>query len=152
MIRRVAREMVLQSLFQIDFTQAAPEEALQVALEEQKSGDFSEEVPEAEENRKPADVDKAEGYAREVLQGVIANLAEIDKKIGQYAVNWDLKRMPGIDRNLLRIAVYEMLYAREKQPVNIAVNEAVELAKLYGSEKSGSFINGVLGQLMRDEH
>lgn len=151
MIRRVAREMVLQSLFQIDFTQAAPEEALQVALEEQKSGDFSEEVPEAEENRKPADVDKAEGYAREVLQGVIANLAEIDKKIGQYAVNWDLKRMPGIDRNLLRIAVYEMLYAREKQPVNIAVNEAVELAKLYGSDNSARFINGLLGKLMRDE-
>jgi N utilization substance protein B len=48
--------------------------------------------------------------------------------------------------------VYEMLFAEEKQPVNIAVNEAVELAKLYGSEKSGSFINGVLGQLMRDEH
>ena len=151
MIRRVAREMVLQSLFQIDFTQAAPEEALQVALEEQKSGDFSEEVPEAEENRMPADVDKAEGYAREVLQGVIANLAEIDKKIGQYAVNWDLKRMPGIDRNLLRIAVYEMLYAREKQPVNIAVNEAVELAKLYGSDNSARFINGLLGKLMRDE-
>ena len=57
-----------------------------------------------------------------------------------------------VDRNILRMAVYEMLFAQEKQPVNIAVNEAVELAKLYGSEKSGSFINGVLGQLMRDEH
>jgi N utilization substance protein B len=57
-----------------------------------------------------------------------------------------------VDRNILRMAVYEMLFAPEKQPVNIAVNEAVELAKLYGSEKSGSFINGLLGQLMRDEH
>ena len=151
MIRRLAREIVLQSLFQIDFTQAEPEEALQVALSEQKSDEFSAEELESEEPRTPAEVDKAEAYAREVLQGVLANLPAIDERIGKYAVNWELKRMPGIDRNLLRIAVYEMRYATEKQPVNIAVNEAVELAKLYGSDNSARFINGLLGKLMRDE-
>ena len=151
MIRRLAREIVLQSLFQIDFTQAEPEEALQVALSEQKSDEFSAEELESEEPRTPAEVDKAEPYAREVLQGVLANLPAIDGLISKYAVNWELKRMPGIDRNLLRIAVYEMLYAREKQPVNIAVNEAVELAKLYGSDNSARFINCLLGKLMRDE-
>jgi N utilization substance protein B len=151
MIRRLAREIVLQSLFQIDFTQAEPEEALQVALAEQKSDEFSAEELESEEPRTPAEVDKAEAYAREVLQGVLANLPAIDERIGKYAVNWELKRMPGIDRNLLRIAVYEMLYAAEKQPVNIAVNEAVELAKAYGSDNSARFINGLLGKMMREE-
>ena len=151
MIRRLAREIVLQSLFQIDFTQAEPEEALQVALAEQKSDEFSAEELESEEPRTPAEVDKAEAYAREVLQGVLANLPAIDERISKYAVNWELKRMPGIDRNLLRIAVYEMLYAAEKQPVNIAVNEAVELAKAYGSDNSARFINGLLGKMMREE-
>ena len=151
MIRRLAREIVLQSLFQIDFTQAEPEEALQVALAEQKSDEFSAEELESEEPRTPAEVDKAEPYAREVLQGVLANLPAIDGLISKYAVNWELKRMPGIDRNLLRIAVYEMRYATEKQPVNIAVNEAVELAKADGSENSARFINGLLGKMMREE-
>lgn len=136
MSRRIARELVLQSLFQIDFTKAEPEKALAAAMEEQGV--------EAE--------DTAVTYARNVLLGTVAKMAEIDAKISGHAKNWELSRMPIVDRNILRMAVYEMLFADEKQPVNIAVNEAVELAKLYGSEKSGSFINGVLGQLMRDEH
>ena len=136
MIRRIARELVLQSLFQVDFTKTEPEAALAAAMEAQgvEAGEAS------------------VAYARQVLLGTVAHLAEIDAKISGHAKNWELSRMPVVDRNILRLAVYEMLFAEEKQPVNIAVNEAVELAKLYGSEKSGSFINGVLGQLMRDEH
>jgi N utilization substance protein B len=136
MSRRIARELVLQSLFQIDFTKTEPEKALAAAMDAQgvEAGDAS------------------VAYAEQVLQGTVQNLAAIDAKISSHAKNWELSRMPMVDRNILRMAVYEMLFAQEKQPVNIAVNEAVELAKLYGSEKSGSFINGVLGQLMRDEH
>ena len=136
MSRRIARELVLQSLFQVDFTKTEPEAALAAAMEAQgvEAGEAS------------------VVYARQVLLGTVAHLAEIDAKISGHAKNWELSRMPVVDRNILRLAVYEMLFAEEKQPVNIAVNEAVELAKLYGSEKSGSFINGVLGQLMRDEH
>ena len=59
--------------------------------------------------------------------------------------------MPGIDRNILRMAIYEMRFAKEKLPVTVAVNEAVELAKTFGTEKSSRFINGVLGKLMREE-
>ena len=136
MSRRIARELVLQSLFQVDFTKTEPEAALAAAMEAQ--GVVAGEASVA--------------YARQVLLGTVAHLAEIDAKISGHAKNWELSRMPVVDRNILRLAVYEMLFAEEKQPVNIAVNEAVELAKLYGSEKSGSFINGVLGQLMRDEH
>lgn len=139
MIRRVAREMVLQSLFQMDFTQAEPEEALAISLEVQQDEEQSEEAA------------KAVKYAGKVLKGTAKNLAAIDALIGKYAINWDVKRMPGIDRNILRLAVYEMRFAEEKLPVTVAVNEAVELAKRFGSEKSARFINGVLGKLMREE-
>ena len=139
MIRRVAREMVLQSLFQMDFTQADPEESLKIALEVQRDEEKSEEA------------EKAFGYAEKVLKGVSENLSEIDGLIGKYAINWEVKRMPGIDRNILRMAIYEMRFAKEKLPVTVAVNEAVELAKTFGTEKSSLFINGVLGKLMREE-
>ena len=139
MIRRVAREMVLQSLFQMDFTQAEPAEALAIALEVQKDEENSEEAVKAEE------------YAEKVLKGTAEMLPELDAMIGKYAINWDVKRMPGIDRNILRMAIYEMRFAEEKVPVNVAVNEAVELAKMFGTDKSALFINGVLGRLMREE-
>ena len=139
MIRRVAREMVLQSLFQMDFTQADLEESLKIALEVQRDEEKSEEA------------EKAFGYAEKVLKGVSENLSEIDGLIGKYAINWEVKRMPGIDRNILRMAIYEMRFAKEKLPVTVAVNEAVELAKTFGTEKSSRFINGVLGKLMREE-
>ncbi|HBX75804.1 MAG TPA: transcription antitermination factor NusB [Acidaminococcaceae bacterium] len=139
MIRRVAREMVLQSLFQMDYTQAEPAEALAIALEVQQD----------EENREEAA--KAVQYAEKVLKGTAEKLPEIDALIGKYAINWDVKRMPGIDRNILRMAIYEMRFADEKLPVTVAVNEAVELAKRFGSDKSARFINGVLGKLMRTE-
>ena len=139
MIRRVAREMVLQSLFQMDFTQAEPAEALAIALEVQKDEENSEEAV------------KAEKYAEKVLKGTAEMLPELDAMIGKYAINWDVKRMPGIDRNILRMAIYEMRFAEEKVPVNVAVNEAVELAKMFGTNKSARFINGVLGRLIREE-
>ena len=139
MIRRVAREMVLQSLFQMDFTRAEPAEALAIALEVQKDEENSEEAV------------KAEKYAEKVLKGTAEMLPELDAMIGKYAINWDVKRMPGIDRNILRMAIYEMRFAEEKVPVNVAVNEAVELAKMFGTDKSARFINGVLGRLIREE-
>ena len=125
MIRRVAREMVLQSLFQMDFTQADPEESLKIALEVQRDEEKSEEA------------EKAFGYAEKVLKGVSENLSEIDGLIGKYAINWEVKRMPGIDRNILRMAIYEMRFAKEKLPVTVAVNEAVELAKTFGKKNDG---------------
>ena len=123
----------------MDFTQADPKEALAIALEVQQDEENSEEAA------------KAVKYAGKVLEGTAAKLTEIDALIGKYAINWDVKRMPGIDRNILRLAIYEMLFAEEKIPVTVAVNEAVELAKIFGTDKSARFINGVLGKLMREE-
>lgn len=146
MIRRTAREIVLQSLFQMDFTDAGPEEALEIALEVQNE-DEGAKNPAAHR----AEVAKALPYARQVLEGTETNLEAIDGLIAKYALNWDVKRMPGIDRNILRLAIYEMCFAGEKVPVNIAVNEAVELAKEFGSDASSRFVNGILGKMMRDQ-
>ena len=91
--------------------------------------------------------DQAESFLRAVSRGVLANLAEIDKIISGFAPSWPLNQMAVVDRNLLRIAVYEIVMWDETPP-KVAVNEAVELAKAFGSESSPKFVNGVLGSVM----
>ena len=92
-------------------------------------------------------------YCREVVAGVERYLDTIDKTIGEVSENWVVSRMPLVDRNILRIATYEILYDAEV-PASVAINEAVELAKVYGGEDSSKFVNGVLGKiaLRREEH
>ena len=135
MIRRTARELVVQSLFQIDFSGCGAEDALTAAVEEQNTKDAV----------------KAQSYAQKAVDGILAALADIDAKIKEYSIDWDLERMPGVDRNILRLAVYEIYYAEEKIPAGIAINEAVEIAKIYGSEDSPRFINGLLGKMVRND-
>lgn len=133
MIRRIAREVVLQSLFQIDFAKTEAETALETSLAEHQEKEAA----------------KAKPYAEKTLQGVLAHLTEIDAKLGEYAIDWTVERMSATDRNILRIAVYEMMYAEEKIVPSIAINEAVEIAKMYGTEESPKFINGILGKMVR---
>lgn len=135
MIRRTARELVVQSLFQIDFSACSAEEALDAAIEEQ--------------NTKSAV--KARNYAQISLNGILNSLAEIDAKIAEFSIDWEVSRMPAVDRNILRLAVYEIYFAGEKIPAGIAINEAVEIAKVYGSEDSPRFINGLLGKMVRND-
>ena len=135
MIRRIARELVLQSLFQIDFSEGEGEKALNAAIEE----------------RADKSAEKARAYAQDVLNGVLANNEAIDAKIGEFAIDWSLDRMPAVDRNILRIAVYEMFFAEDKLVPNVAINEAVEIAKIYGTDDTPRFINGVLGKMVRSD-
>lgn len=135
MIRRIARELVLQSLFQIDFAQVDCEAALNAAVEE----------------RSDKSAEKAKKYAQDVLNGVLANSEAIDARISEYAIDWTLERMPAVDRNILRVAVYEMFFAAEKLVPNVAINEAVEIAKIYGTDDTPRFINGVLGKMVRSD-
>jgi N utilization substance protein B len=86
-------------------------------------------------------------YCRDVVLGVEAHQARIDKLIEQTSDNWTLSRMPLVDRNILRLAVFEMLYRDEDVPDSVAINEAVEMAKVYGGEDSSKFVNGILGKL-----
>ena len=94
----------------------------------------------------PEVLDEATQYARVLVAGVLANRAPIDGLIQQRAPLWPLAQMSAVDRNVLRIGLYESLYSNAKVPLRTAINEAVELAKLFGSETSAKFVNGVLGR------
>lgn len=85
-------------------------------------------------------------FAREIIEGVQSNLREIDEKIELSSANWKLFRMSIVDRSILRIACYEILF-RPEIPGNVTINEAVELAKKFGGEDSGAFINGILDHI-----
>ena len=87
-------------------------------------------------------------YARGLVLGVEESRAEIDEMLQAVSRRWKLSRMPGVDRNILRLACHEMLFSQGKVPPKVAINEAVELAKRFGSEESPMFINGVLDSLM----
>ena len=88
-------------------------------------------------------------FATTVLNGVIANQATIDSKISKYTANYELRRISAVDRNILRMAIYEMLYAADVPPI-VAINEAIEIAKKFGTEESGKFVNGVLDRVKLD--
>ena len=133
MSRRNARELVLKSLFQIDFSKdTEPLMALEAAKEEEIT-------------------EEKDGYALMLLQGVIDNRSQIDAKINEFAIDWTLDRMPAVDRNILRIAVFEIFVSVESIVSSVAINEAVEVAKKYGTDDSARFINGVLGKMVRTD-
>jgi N utilization substance protein B len=139
--RRNSREVALQFLFQEDFT-LGPDQQYGYDLAER----FDLFCSLFQVNK------KARPYAFELLQGVSAEIARLDLLIGEAATNWRLERIAPTERNLLRIAVYEML-TREDVPPQVAINEAVEIAKRYAGEDSPKFINGVLDSVKgRLEH
>ncbi|WP_029144239.1 transcription antitermination factor NusB [Microbacterium luticocti] len=87
-------------------------------------------------------------YAREIVDGIIDNQGEIDEQITTFAKDWPLSRMPAVDRALLRIATWEILY-NDEVPTAVAIDEAVELAKEFSTDESGAFVNGVLARIAR---
>jgi len=129
--RRLSRELALKVLFQVDLVNANMEESLKYIFENNK---FPEEVRE---------------FTLIIVKGVISNLIEIDKTIKDYTDNWSLERITNIDRNILRIAIYEILHTKDI-PKSVSINEAVELAKKYGTNSSFSFVNGVLGKINKN--
>jgi N utilization substance protein B len=90
-----------------------------------------------------------QSHAAALLAGVIAHQALIDEKITSYTANYELKRISAVDRNILRIAIYEMLYAMDVPPL-VAMNEAIEIAKKFGTEDSSKFVNGILDRVKLD--
>lgn len=130
MSRRQAREIALQSLFQLDFNQISTDEALTGAVSCNKIS-----------NR---DCD----FAKLLVNGTRENLESIDKLIAEKSKDWKIERMSGIDRNIVRLAIFEMKFSSDKLVPNIAINEAVELAKKFGTDKSARFVNGILGSMI----
>lgn len=88
-------------------------------------------------------------FTEQLVSGVRVNLSEIDERIKKYAANYELHRIAAVDRNILRVAIYEMLFCPDIAPV-IAINEAIEIAKKFGTEKSGGFVNGILDRVKGD--
>jgi N utilization substance protein B len=88
-------------------------------------------------------------FATRVASGVIAAQEAIDGKITRYTANYELKRISAVDRNILRVAIYEMLFCNDVPPI-VAINEAIDIAKKFGTEESGKFVNGVLDRVKLD--
>ena len=134
--RHLARSVVLQTLFEWDtsrLTDADATDALQRNVEE-FGGD---------------DTDKP--FMEALLQGVLAKRADLDLVIAKAAPDWPLERIAPVDRNILRIGLYELLFAdRTQVPAKVAINEAIELAKVFGGDSSGRFVNGVLGAVYKE--
>jgi N utilization substance protein B len=150
--RRQAREAALQVLYQVDVARVDPEEALN-HLREMASpnpGDSDESDQVNEEDAKIAYLSPRDMlFARELVAGTLAHLKAFDRVIARLSRDWPLYRMAAVDRNIMRMALYEIFH-REDIPNSVAVNEAVELAKTFGGPDSSRFINGILGRVVKD--
>ena len=125
MKRRTAREKALQAVFQIDMSQATSEDAIEHVLDG---------VP-------------TDPYLTDLVNGVVEHKEEIDRLIKNNLEKWTIERLASVDRNILRISVYEMLYCKEEVPVNVVMDEAIEIAKVFGDDQSSKFINSVLSKV-----
>jgi N utilization substance protein B len=128
--RRKARKLALQVLYEIDGARHKPDRTLDSRLQ-QRGLSLSD-----------------ERYARKLVEGVVEQKSEIDTIISTYASDWPIIQIAMVDRNLLRVSIYEIMLDNETPP-KVAINEAVELAKIFGADSSSRFVNGVLGSVMQ---
>jgi transcription antitermination protein NusB len=134
--RREGRELALQALYSKDLVPQDAGSTLRRIMESFAEGD----EPTLEVHS------KAFAFASELVAGVLANLTEIDARISAKSKHWSMARMARVDLNILRLAVYELLY-RSDIPKNVTMNEAIEVAKKFGAEDSASFVNGILDEI-----
>ncbi|NLK68306.1 MAG: transcription antitermination factor NusB [Clostridiaceae bacterium] len=131
MSRRISRENAMKLLYQFQLRDDDVDEQIEVFISEMD------------------DVGNLErAFFLDIIHGVRTNEKEIDELIKAHAKGWSLERMPKVDIAIIRLAIYELIY-RDDIPFNVTINEAVELAKKYSTDQSGSFINGVLGKVLK---
>ena len=141
MKRRLARELAVQCLYQMEMNDVTSADALDMLIEESKADN-------------EANIDVTD---EEALRGFVVNLVEgtrqagplIDEVMTRYLKGWKMDRLSRVDRQVLRLGMYEMLF-RDDVPPKAAINEAIDLAKHFGFEESGKFVNGVLGQFIKE--
>lgn len=131
--RTLAREYTLKILYQAEMTRRDIVAAASKFWDEEDPPD-----------------DNVREFTQRLIDGVAAHIDTIDAKISQYAANWQIKRMAVIDRNILRLGVYELLHTSDIPP-KVTINEAIELAKKYGDLESGKFVNGILDKIHKTE-
>lgn len=154
--RHTAREMAIQMLYQHDLGGSTLPQVFHhfdpgsyLAAEDDEPASDKQPAGRAEDPEKARRrADEAFAHARVLVEGAAAHREEIDALIRGQADNWRLERMPAVDRNILRLAVYELLHQPDV-PKLVVLDEAIELAKKYGSEQSGRFINGLLDGLLK---
>ena len=129
--RREAREWALQLLFQLDVNPGEQDGAFRDFWSREKASE------------------KARRFVEELVRGVRKNVQEIDGKIQKYTEHWDINRMGVVDRNVMRMAIYEMFFCRDIPPV-VSINEAVDIAKYFSNNESGKFVNGILDRARQD--
>lgn len=129
-VRRQAREIALQALYEIDCSGHTAPLAIEHLAEDEQIGD---------EGKK---------FATDIVEGVLQSLAQLDLIIAKHAPEWPVDQLAIVDRNILRIALYE-LQSNADVPIKVAINEAVELAKTFGSDTAPRFVNGVLGTFLQ---
>ena len=127
--RRQARVVALQTLYEVDSVGHEPIQVLDRLIDE--AG-----LPPS-----------GKKFARDLVNGVVENRDELDRIITEYASSWPVDQIAAVDRSVLRLAIYELTFSREVPP-KVAINEAIELAKVFGSESSPKFVNGVLGSVV----
>lgn len=132
--RTRARSLALQVLYEVDISNHLPGQVFKERLEETPL------------------TDELAEFARQIVFGVLPLLVILDQIIAEYAPEWPLEQIAAIDRNILRLACWEFAAPGGETPVKVAINEAVELAKLFGSDSAPRFINGVLGSLADHKH
>lgn len=163
--RRMAREMALQMLYQHDLGGATAAQIFRVfdrapylagngwddgpadGKAKARAAPRPKRTPEEGERRR-REVDEAFGYAQSLVSGTLDHLDEVNHLISEQADNWRLERMPAVDRNILRLAVYELLY-EEGIPKLVVVDEAIELAKKFSTDQSSRFVNGLLDGILK---
>ena len=130
--RSQARESALKALYQMDITKDPPGDALKIFFRHHR-------VPVS-----------SQPFVTQLVQGTAQHLVQIDETLSRHATNWTLERMAIVDRNILRLGVFELLF-EEETPPKVVINEAVELAKRFGTADSGKFVNGVLDSVHKTE-
>ncbi|MUT66753.1 transcription antitermination factor NusB [Paenibacillus sp. NEAU-GSW1] len=140
MKRRLAREIAVSSLYQMEMNDVTAAEAVDMLMEEARS--------ENEIGAEFVESDNTDRYVRELVNGVAERKAAIDDMLQQHLTGWQIDRLSRVDRQVLRLACYEMVF-RDDVPPKASINEAIELAKHFGTEESGKFVNGVLGKLLQ---
>ena len=149
--RRAARALALDVLYEAEIRAVLPRDALSTRSREGWVIPSMEERRDADVTPERDPTDEVLAYARVLVEGVQDHQADIDELITRHADRWALERMPVVDRNIVRMAIYELLW-REDVPVPVAINEAVDLAKHLSTDDSGRFVNGLLGRIVEVHH
>lgn len=141
MKRRLAREIIVQSLYQMEMNDVEAADAVEMLIEEASEENETEHVI--------TDEIELKTYVVEHVNGVWEHKAAIDDMLEHYLKGWQMSRLSRVDRQILRLATYEMVFANDV-PAKVAVNEAIDLAKHFGTDDSGKFVNGVLGKMIQE--